>query len=165
MVPTCTTCCNIYNFSILPKQWICSLWLLQTTAITYPTTLTGLCRGEKVWSLWGRNLIFTHVLNQRCINFPKIWQPSQNSRRQKDDMKQLVATEQNPVATATRCQQIVQPWFKLVPIFKGSCRLFRTVWWRPIIPGIMQGRPDNRTSTSPRDRIPQVAAIILVLSF
>jgi hypothetical protein len=72
---------------------------------------------------------------------------------------------QNLVTMATQCPKIVQPWFKLVPLFKGSCRLFRTVWWRPIIPGITQGRPGNRTSTSPRDRIPQVVASVLVLSF
>jgi len=81
-------------------------------------------------------------------------------------MKQLVATAQNLVATATRCPEIVHPWIKLIPIFKGSCRLFRAVWWRQsIIPGITQGRPGNRTSASPRNRIPQVVASTLVLSF
>jgi len=165
MVPTRTTCCNIYNFPILPRQWICSVRLLQTTAIMFLTSLTGLCRGDGFWSLRSK-------LNS-CIHLePEVYKFSKNlaaiSKFQAPEAWHEATGRHrtNLVATANRCSKMVHPWFKLIPIFKGSCRLFRTVWWRQsIIHGITQGRPGNRTSTSPHDRIPQVVASTLVLSF
>ena len=86
----------------------------------------------KLYTLILTEVLIFNTLSQRFTNFPKILEPSENSRNQKDDMQQVSHT-QYPRILFDTCQNLVGqvPWSlgTIYPCFTSHANVLNCHQW------------------------------------